>query len=505
MESSVWIMLGGTVLLSLLLVTTAISLPLRQLSRRWPLGGSLLSSLSLPLAVLLLSAFLVWVVQAFPVAFGHLQLPALPVERWLLFWFILLLFNLSEGLGRLYYAQFRADGRSPYTLLFFGGRLLIVGGLVWTVLRFATDLDATQLFTSTAVVAAVVGFALREVLGNLLAGLSLHLAGTTQPGQWIAIGDKEGEIVQRNWRETRIRSTGGHFYILPNSTVANSLLTYLTGESPVRRHQLDIPVDFVFSPAQICQALQEAAHSVPAVDHSFKEPDAMLVACHEQAMIYRLRFWSRTYHDRSRIEGDVLERVWYQLRRCGTTPGAVTALQINAMPPPTAAPSTPPRAPEACYDLLLRSGFVQRFLVGKEGKLLVTEPQLRRFAGRLTRRLFGPGEIVFNLGEAGENGYIHLRGALYGRTDLASLGRDAVLFQVEEGDWLGELGLFTRQPRTATLWVKEGEVELLEFSRTALLELLACHAEIEHIFYQRLARRSTQLLEELRGLEWGGS
>ena len=254
MNNTSWIMLGTVGLLSILLVTTAITLPLRTLRQGFGPWGIFLSTLSLPLTVLVLSSLLYGLVLAFPAAFGSLPLEHSFLEAWYLFWAILLLFNLSEGIGRLYYASLRKEVQPGHNTLFFLGRVVVVGASLLVLKRFAMDLSTSQLLTSTAVVATVLGIALREVLGNFLAGLSVHLVGTVQPSQWIAVGDKEGEIIQRNWRETRIRSTGGHIYIIPNSTIASSTITHMTWDSPLRRHLLDFPVDPAVSPALVREA-----------------------------------------------------------------------------------------------------------------------------------------------------------------------------------------------------------------------------------------------------------
>ncbi|MEO5362362.1 MAG: mechanosensitive ion channel [Magnetococcus sp. DMHC-8] len=500
MDSTAWMMLGVASLLSLLLVATVITIPLRRLGRGGGSWGALLAALSLPMAVLLFTSLLLWVISAFPAAFGALHLERSHVEAWYLFWVILLLFNLSEGLGRLYHLYFRKDAQPAHGLALFLGRVVVVGASLLIVLQFAMDLSTSQLLTSTAVVATVLGIALREVLSNFLAGLSVHLAGTVQPAQWIAIGDKEGEIIQRNWRETRIRSTGGHIYIVPNSLIASSLITHMTWDSPLRRHHLDFPVSYDASPALVRQALQEAAISVPEVDRTCKWPDAMVLACKDNSMVYRLRFWSRTFHDRSRIEGDVQERVWYQLGRHGIALGSVSEVKIPTLSGTLSAQVTEP-IPETGYDLLLRSGFVQRYLVGSDGRLLVDETALRAFATLLRRRTYGADEELFRLGDVGEVCYILLRGDLYGRTGLSVQGGGAGEFRVEPGEWVGEISVFSGLTRTATVFVKGSEAEVLEVSNRALHYLLSCHEEIARLFQQRLAQRSRRMLEELRTLD----
>ncbi|MBF0098858.1 MAG: mechanosensitive ion channel family protein [Magnetococcales bacterium] len=495
-DASWWmILLAG--LLAALLVITAVAVPLRRLRQSHALWGEFFASLSVPISMLLGSALWLTVLTLFPAAFGNWQPHGHYRDIWFLFWVVFLLFNLSEGVGRLYYTQIRKETQPGRSLLWLLGRIAVVTASVMVVLQFAMDLNASQLLTSTALVATVLGIALREVLSNFLAGISINLTGTAQPAQWIAIGDKEGEIIHRNWRETRIRSTGGHIYIIPNSMIAHHLVNNMTWDSPLRRHQLDFPIDFSVTPAIVCAALRAAALSVPEVDRTHKLPDAMVASCREQCMFYRVRFWSRTFHDRSRIEGLVQERVWYHLQRQGIQMGGVVNVQGSGLP--ALSMLRPPKAHSAPdpYALLQQSGFVARYLMDAQGQLLLPETALQHFADQLTHRLFGPGEQVLTLGEQHSIGFIHVRGELIGRTALAALRVDAGRFQVTSGDWVGEITLFSGLPRNATVTVGKGDAELLEVPATAFHFLLSCHEEIVRIFQHRLAQRSKQLIEEL--------
>ncbi len=71
-----------------------------------------------------------------------------------------------------------AAGRLPMPALLRGVLRLAAGALAaFFVLRLELGWNITPLLASTALVTAVVGFALQGVLGNLLAGMSLNLTG----------------------------------------------------------------------------------------------------------------------------------------------------------------------------------------------------------------------------------------------------------------------------------------------------------------------------------------
>jgi len=104
---------------------------------------------------------------------GHL--PALHRTAWSLFWLIMLAYLAGEVTVMRIAA---AAGRLPMPALLRGVLRLAAGALAaFFVLRLELGWNITPLLASTALVTAVVGFALQGVLGNLLAGMSLNLTG----------------------------------------------------------------------------------------------------------------------------------------------------------------------------------------------------------------------------------------------------------------------------------------------------------------------------------------
>jgi small-conductance mechanosensitive channel len=67
-------------------------------------------------------------------------------------------------------------------------------------LVIATILLREQLLATSAVGAVVVGFALQDTLGNLFAGLAIQIEKPFRVGQWIRVGDHEGQVEEVTWR-----------------------------------------------------------------------------------------------------------------------------------------------------------------------------------------------------------------------------------------------------------------------------------------------------------------
>ncbi|MBF0428510.1 MAG: mechanosensitive ion channel family protein [Magnetococcales bacterium] len=454
----------------------------------------LLGYTSRPLAILVLT----WLLMRGLNTHSTITMDPRYIKAWYLFWLSLLFFNCNEALGRLFY-YFRKRHFPVPGLLLFLLRLLLIGITAFMILHFVLDFDTSHLLTSTAVVAAVVGIALREVLSNFLAGISMNLVGTAESSQWIVVGDKEGEIIQRNWRETRLRTTGGHILIIPNSILAGSVINNMTWSSPLRRHQLNVPLIFNAAPQQVKEALLEAALGVREVERS-KMPDAYIYEYKDYGVVYQLRFWSRTYFDRSRLEGTVRERIWYQLRRRGLEIPFPQGGDLSVAKAPHNLTENEPSL--ARNERLLRSsGFLERTLGATPNKPILRPDEIQQLAAALQYRIYGPGEIIFRQGEVGTVCYLVVKGQLIGSTQYEGMSTTQE-FTIEQGELAGEMALMTGLPRSSTIQAARQEVELLEFSKELFTRFLENPAVNDGVSAQ-MAQRSKHLFEDLQRLELG--
>ncbi len=78
--------------------------------------------------------------------------------------------------------------------------LLIFGVGLALLLRFLLAVHLTAVLATSALITAVVGFALQDTLGNLFSGLSLHLEKSLEVGDLVRIGETIGLVEALSWR-----------------------------------------------------------------------------------------------------------------------------------------------------------------------------------------------------------------------------------------------------------------------------------------------------------------
>jgi small-conductance mechanosensitive channel len=98
-----------------------------------------------------------------------------------------------------------------------------IGGLV---LLDSLGVAITPLLTALGVGGLAVALALQDTLSNLFAGVHILASRKVQPGDFIQLDNgMQGYVVDTNWRNTIIRQLPNNILVVPNATVASSIVT----------------------------------------------------------------------------------------------------------------------------------------------------------------------------------------------------------------------------------------------------------------------------------------
>jgi small-conductance mechanosensitive channel/CRP-like cAMP-binding protein len=450
----------------------------------------LAARLARPVAVLILTWPVIWFLTWFPAVARWVKTDPLYVTAWLSLWVVVALINLLEGAAR----QFFALREKPFPVADLLGsiiRALLITAAAFGILRLELGVDISPLLASTALVTAVLGFALQGVLSNLLAGMSLHITRSVLPSDWISIGDVKGRVVATNWRETRVRDIQGHLTILPNSTVASSVIHNLSRQTPMRRHSLSVGASYADVPAEVIAALLAAAGSVPQV-LTEPAPEAFISQFQDFGINYILRYWTEPSEELCIVDGDMARMIWYQFKRHGIEiPFPMSDQLLSDFMQVVYRQRSMPDEEETILrrvEDLQRSDFCTRLLVDGDGKALLGDDDLRSVAQSVRRLLYTRGETLFRQGEIGDSCYVVVLGRVTGYVEYQDTS-EAHEFEFGSGSLIGEMSLMTGMPRTATAVAKE-EVELLEIPYQAFACLLAAHPDIPSILSRLVAERA---------------
>ena len=83
---------------------------------------------------------------------------------------------------------------------------------------------ATSLLASGAIAAAVLGFAARQTLANLVAGVMIAVTQPLRVGDWVTFEEVYGEVEDVRLNYTYLRTPGNQRVIIPNEKLASGIL-----------------------------------------------------------------------------------------------------------------------------------------------------------------------------------------------------------------------------------------------------------------------------------------
>jgi small conductance mechanosensitive channel len=125
--------------------------------------------------------------------------------------------------------------RSTKTRLRFLRRLLIlIAFLVLVALALAqfTELKrlATGILASTAVLAAIVGFAAQHTIGNMVAGVQLAISQPIKIGDLITFEEVNGRVTDITLSYTYVNPGDGTSIVIPNQLLVEGVVHNLSTE-----------------------------------------------------------------------------------------------------------------------------------------------------------------------------------------------------------------------------------------------------------------------------------
>ncbi len=358
-----------------------------------------------------------------------------------------------------------------------------VGVVFWLLSRAGVTLSS--IVTTSAVITAVVAFALQDTLGNLMGGLALQLEGTIRVGDWIRVEQAEGRVKELRWRHTAIETRNWDTVVIPNSVLMKGPVTVLgrRSDQPVQHRQwVYFNVDFRVLPSEVISIVNDALQSVE-IDGVATEPKPHCITWDfkESYIQYAARYWLTDLAQDDPTNSRVRNRIFFALKRAGITP------------------SIPAHAVFLTEETVERKDLHQEKEINLRVKALqgvelfhtLNPEELRTLAERLRFAPFTEGEAMTRQGAVAHSLYVITRGS--GEvfvTGADGLRRSVALLHC--GDFFGEIALMTGSPRTATVIALE-QTDSYRMDKEGLNEILQKRPEIaEHISHV-LARRKVEL------------
>jgi small-conductance mechanosensitive channel/CRP-like cAMP-binding protein len=309
------------------------------------------------------------------------------------------------------------------------------------------------LLAGSGIAAIIIGFATQDLFGGIISGIALQISKPYKVGDWLHIQDRYAEVMEINWRSTRLRTNDGIYLDVPNYTIARGTIVNLHYPTQVHAMRLRVGADYDVPPNRVKDALYRAATSAEGV---LPDPPTKVFVMDfaDSAVIYEIKFSMGNHRAYNDICDAIRTNIWYEFKRQQITiPFPIRTLHLQRGAKRTGDSRAEARA-------ILRAEPVFNCMDETQLETVLQNSQIHRY---------GRGERVIQEGDEGDSMFIMLRGTA--AVSIAKNGTGVRVGVMRQGDCFGEISLLTGEPRSATVRA-ESDCEVLEVSKPVMAEVL---------------------------------
>lgn len=197
----------------------------------------------------------------------------------------------------------------------------IVGFILKSIVVFATlyllglSSFTNKLLAGAGLLTFVIGFALKDIGENFLAGIILAFKSPFRLDDLIEVNGIIGHVKDISIRETLIKTPDGKDVFLPNSIILKNPLYNYTLDGYLR-YEFNIGIAYENNPTEAIKIVLETVKNVEGVLNGDKEPAVTINELVTNSININVKFWidtfkstKRTVHNslRSQLMSDVIE------------------------------------------------------------------------------------------------------------------------------------------------------------------------------------------------------
>ncbi len=357
----------------------------------------------------------------------------------------------------------------------------VIGGIIFLVALlfvlssgYHAEAQLKGVLAGSGVVAIILGFAGQNFFAGIIAGISIQINRPYKVGDWLQVGERFAEVMEINWRSTRLRTNDAIYLDIPNNEMVSHAIVNLHYPTEVHAMRIRVGVEYKNPPNRVKDALFRAASTADGV---LAEPKVkiFLVDFADFAVIYEIKYYMGNHSRINEINDAVRTNVWYELKRQGITiPFPIRTLQVERR----AARTVPEDQEEA--RIILRDEPLFECLSDAQIENLVKEARLN---------YFGRGERVIQEGAEGDSMFVMLRGAA--QVSVSRNGSSIPVATLSAGDCFGEMSLLTGERRTATVRA-ESDCYVMEISKPVMAEVIRDSPDCLERLSELLAKRKME-------------
>lgn len=364
--------------------------------------------------------------------------------------------------------------------------IAIAFAIAW---RYVFDKPLSGILAFSGLTGLILGVALRSLIMDLFMGLTINFDQPYKIGDFIMINKEkiDGQVVDINWRTTKIKTGEGNIVIVPNSLMSSVVLTNFSNPTSVSEMEIVMTFDFAIAIRDIKRILESSVIAV--IDHKgFVKKDMPKIRIRaitslgiEYKIVYQI---DASQISPGKAKDLIMESVISNLQKTNI---AYAYPKVDAFNGPMEKKELDYLSDKGKLSLLHQVDSFEH----------IEEQYLMMIAARMKLVQLEQEQILFNEGDLGDSMYIVILGVL---TVLVNKENEWIkVAQLTPGQFFGEMSMLTGEPRSATVKAQT-HVIAYEIQRSDLNEAFTAAPEIPERLSQMMAKRqvaNSKLIDQL--------
>jgi small-conductance mechanosensitive channel/CRP-like cAMP-binding protein len=349
--------------------------------------------------------------------------------------------------------------------------------------------DISSMLAASGIVGVIIGLALRTVILDLFMGLAIHVERPFKMGDWLMIHQNRvethiiAEVIEINWRTTRLRTTSNNMVVVPNSKMGETIVTNYMEPKPHFRIDLEFTIDFEVPPERAIRVMTAGIKAVADGEGILEkpEPEIRMKESTLNGMGYEVRFFILPVHISPNEARHVVNRsVIEHLVHSGITPAHAKEEVFLQRRERKALDAS---LDEDLYQLLTRTELFRKFNAGEFAAVF----------REMRKRPVAEGEVLFRQGDPGESMFICLEGLLTSNVNVRGEG-DTRVGTIRAGQHFSEGSIFNGAGRVTTV-IAGTEGLVYEIEKAALMPLLDVRQDLRDQLEEDYQAQSKRIKE----------
>src|SRR5436189_696603 len=374
----------------------------------------------------------------------------------------------------LYFEQKRQTLIPHFLREVIGGIIFLVALLFVLSSGYHAEAQLKGLLAGSGVIAIIVGFAGQNLFAGIIGGISIQINRPYKVGDWLQVGERFAEVMEINWRSTRLRTNDGIYLDIPNNEMVRQTIVNLHYPTQVHAMRIRVGVDYKVPPNRVKDSLMRATRNAELVLRD-PPPRIFLVDFADHAVIYEIKFFMGNHAAINEVNDAIRTNVWYELKRQQINiPYPIRTLHVERRPREIGGEDQ-----EQAREILRGDALFQ----------CLGEQQLDALLQNSRLNHFGRGERLIVAGAEGDSMFVLLRGSA--NVSVAKDGSAIRVGTLHSGDCFGEMSLLTGERRTATVRAA-ADCYVMEISKPMMGEVIRQSPECLNQLSELLAKRKME-------------